>query len=634
MDRSLTFVLACLACAATLSFGAKARADSPVRVFALIVANNRGSTLSEPDLQYADDDGARYYQLFRSIAAADDLALLTAFDHTSLASYKDLALLAQPPRRSALEAAATRIARAVVAARVRGEKTALYFVFAGHGDIDNGRGYLALEDSRIDGSFLEQRIIEQIPADTKHLVLDSCNSFFVVNPRKPGGRRWATPKDMALGFSARHPEVGLFLSTNSESEVFEWSQIESGVFSHEVRSGIAGAADVNGDGATSYAELAGFVETANRGITLENLRPHLFYRGPRGNANATLFPTGAMSGRRFRLSAEPARLWLKNATGTRFLDLHKERGQMTLVLPEATTQEVSVFEELSYLAPRRPVVNQRDIPAGDEPIELAATELAKPDVSARGDRIFGALFAEPYGPVAYAQYLKQESKAPEPVYGLTDTDLLRMHNYLSMMADTDHGNRVGVGVAFLGLGGITESLALGLALDARDRRDRPGLIYGAAGVGAGLIALGVYDLLTPSTAERALSTFEQEVTASRGNRSYAFLRTERFLSEIAARERFQREIGFWASEVLGVSEIGLATAVAIQPPDGFGNHAILPAVLYAEAAFLCTTGFVIRGTDTPTERLLHLYHEDPTLKLHFGAIPTASGFGLGLTGQF
>jgi hypothetical protein len=64
-------------------------------------------------------------------------------------------------------------------------------------------------------------------------VLDSCNSFFVIDPRKPGGRRWATPKDMALGFSARHPDVGLFLSTNSDSEIFEWSAIESGVFSHE-----------------------------------------------------------------------------------------------------------------------------------------------------------------------------------------------------------------------------------------------------------------------------------------------------------------------------------------------------------------------------------------------------------------
>src|SRR5581483_5812513 len=128
-------------------------------------------------------------------------------------SYKELVALSQPPTRGALEAESNRLARAISAARARGERTAFYFVFAGHGDVDNGRGYLELEDARIDGSFLEHRVVEQIPADTKHLLLDSCNSFFVVNPRKPGGRRWATPADMALGFSARHPEVGLFLST-------------------------------------------------------------------------------------------------------------------------------------------------------------------------------------------------------------------------------------------------------------------------------------------------------------------------------------------------------------------------------------------------------------------------------------
>ena len=78
---------------------------------------------------------------------------------------------------------------------------------------------------------------------------------------------------MAFGFSARHPEVGLFLSTNSDSDVFEWSEIESGVFSHEVRSGFSGGADVNADGDVSYQELAGFVERANTGIVRPALAP-------------------------------------------------------------------------------------------------------------------------------------------------------------------------------------------------------------------------------------------------------------------------------------------------------------------------------------------------------------------------
>jgi len=42
--------------------------------------------------------------------------------------------------------------------------------------------------------------------------------------------------------------VGVFLSTSAESEVFGWSELQSGVFSHAVRSGLMGAADANHDG--------------------------------------------------------------------------------------------------------------------------------------------------------------------------------------------------------------------------------------------------------------------------------------------------------------------------------------------------------------------------------------------------
>lgn len=634
MDRSLTSLLAGAVGLVLTAFAPSASAQARTHVFALIVANNRSSTLSEPELQYADDDGARYYQLFRSVAASEDVRLLTSFDRASQQSYQELVKLSVPPTLAALEAESARLARAVKVARERGERTALYFVFAGHGDVEDGRGYLELEDARIDGNFLEQHLVTQNLADTKHLLLDSCNSFFVVNPRKPGGRRWATPKDMALGFSARHPEVGLFLSTNSESEVYEWSQLESGVFSHEVRSGISGGADVNGDGSTSYAELAGFVETANLGIEREALRPHLFYRGPRGDGNATLFPTGAMSGRRVRLSEEPARLWFKSETGARLLDVHKERGALTLILPSAMDHELSVFEEVAEPGPRRPVVSERDIAAGSEPIELAAAAIVKPDLGARGDRIFGTLFTRPYGPLAYAAYLQQTQSAPEPVYGLTDTDLARMQNYLSMVAAQDRTTRSALGVSLVGLGGIAGSLSLGLALNSRDRHSETGTIVGAAAAGAGLIGGGLYTLLTPATGERALTTFQQELTASRSNRSYAFVRTEQFLDEMAARERAQREVTFWTMEILGAGAATLATALAIAPPKDVTNHTVGPALLYSEAALLGVAGFLIRGTDTPTERLLRLYHEDPTLKLHFGVAPTASGFALGLTGMF
>jgi hypothetical protein len=149
----------------------------------------------------------------------------------------------------------------------------------------------------------------------------------VINPRKPGGRRWATPQDMALGFSARHPEVGLFLSTNSDEEVFEWSELESGVFSHEVRSGLTGAADVNRDGTVTYADLAGFVAEANRGIPRESLRPQIFASGPRGDQQASLFSARALQGRRLSFGPEQARIWVRDAGGERLSRARSERAQ-------------------------------------------------------------------------------------------------------------------------------------------------------------------------------------------------------------------------------------------------------------------------------------------------------------------
>ena len=40
-------------------------------------------------------------------------------------------------------------------AREHGDKTTFYFVYAGHGDVENGRGFIDLEDGQVDGQFIE-----------------------------------------------------------------------------------------------------------------------------------------------------------------------------------------------------------------------------------------------------------------------------------------------------------------------------------------------------------------------------------------------------------------------------------------------------------------------------------------------
>jgi hypothetical protein len=599
------------------------------RSFALVVANNRSLSLALPDLQYADDDAARYYRLFRAAGVGASVELLTSFDRMSTQVYPQLKDVARPATQSELLRAAQRLRQAVLAARARGERTQLYFVFAGHGEVAGGRGYLHLEDTRIDGSFIEREIIEKIPADTKHVLLDSCNSFFVMNPRKPGGRRWATPKDMALGFSARHPEVGLFLSTNSDEEVFEWSELESGVFSHEVRSGLTGAADVNRDGQVSYAELAGFVAEANRGIVREGLRPQIFFSGPRGDQQASLFSVHALQGRRLTLGREQARVWLRDETGERLVDLHKEPGELTLDVP-STGHDLSVFVQTSTGPGQPPRVVEHHFASGEDAMALLGATAQPPRLAARGDQLFGSLFASPYGPAAYAAFLKSSREQPEPVFGVRDDDIQRMGNYLTALADVDRTQRNGAAVATGFLGLLTAGI--GVAGQFTHEKMSRGLSIGFVTAGAAFGGGGLYLGLTDSAGEKALKTFHSELRLGRANPGLAFARTEQRLQDVARAEKNRRQLAFWVLQGSGLATATVAAAglASEKQPDAASY-----ALLLGSAAVMSGLGFYILSMETPTERILRLYRDDPGLKLRAGvsALPSG-GAAFSLSGTF
>lgn len=613
-----------------LLFARVAQGAPATRTFALVVANNRSLSLRLPDLQYADDDAARYYRLFHASGANAEVELLTTFDRMSSRLYSSLRGIARPATQRELLRAVAKLRQAVLVARAHGEHTQLYFVFAGHGEVAGGRGYLHLEDARIDGAFIEREIIEKIPAETQHVLLDSCNSFFVINPRKPGGRRWATPKDMALGFSARHPEVGLFLSTNSDEEVFEWSELESGVFSHEVRSGLAGAADVNHDGAVTYAELAGFVVEANRGITHESLRPQIFFSGPHGDRHASLFSTRALQGRRVSLGPDQARIWVRDASGERLLDLHKERGELSVILPNSD-QELSIFvQTAARVSGAPPVLVERRFAGGAEPIALDDSAGEPPRLAARGDRLFGSLFASPYGPVAYASYLKSTREQPAPVFGVRDEDITRMSNYLAALADVDRTQRHTGAVAFGTLGAFT--LGAGIAGQFTNPKASKGFSIGMAATGALFGAAGLSLALSDGPGEKARQTFEAELRAQGGNRSLAFARTEERLQDVARAEQSRRQLAFWLLQGFGLATASAASiGLVVDREPQAGTYALL----YGSAALMSGFGFYILSMESPTQRVLRLYHEDPSFKLRAGVSALPSGGAMfGLSGTF
>jgi hypothetical protein len=58
-------------------------------------------------------------------------------------------------------------------------------------------------------------------------------------------------------------------------------------------------------------------------------------------------------------------------------------------------------------------------------------------------------------------------------------------------------------------------------------------------------------------------------------------------------------------------------------------------LFYGTAGLLGRLGFYVLSTETPTERVLRLYHDDPGLKLRVGAtaLPTG-GVSFRLSGTF
>src|SRR5262249_13724029 len=149
----------------------------------------------------------------------------------------------------------------------------------GHGELSASGGAILLADARLYGLDLSS-LIDEVHADRTHLVVDACYSSFLAYER---GRRHKVQGFARLTPLVDRPDVGLLLSTSAARESHEWEGIQAGVFSHEVRSGLYGAADADGDGRISYREIAAFVERANANVPNERFRPDVYARPPKGD---------------------------------------------------------------------------------------------------------------------------------------------------------------------------------------------------------------------------------------------------------------------------------------------------------------------------------------------------------------
>lgn len=429
----------------------------PPDAFAVVVGSNRSPAASVAPLRYGDDDAVQHARAMRLLGAR--VLLLTEPDGDTRDLFPGLAPDG-PATRAALTRALEQAFAELAKARAAGKATRFYLFFAGHGDLTaDGRPFLQLDDARLERDDLAG-LVQRSSADENHVVIDACHAALFVGNRGPGGRRVPMPAGFAASRGpAWPPRTGLFTARSSGGQTHEWAELQAGVFSHEVRSGLLGGADANADGQISYRELAAFVRRANEAIANRKDRPQVITSPLGGDWDAPLvtLPPTPLALRVDR----PGRLFVESERGVRVAELHvAARSRTELRLPT----------DLGALFLQRPGdgTEARLDPRGGA-ILLSSIGLSPARTRPRGaaHEAFLSLFALPFDSAAVATF------QPEP----------------DVWSAADEGQRspraprwapwaiaaAGVAVGVVGLG--FELSALSLARDGREAKgiDRPTL---------------------------------------------------------------------------------------------------------------------------------------------------------------
>lgn len=389
-----------------------AQAAEPERVsYALIIANNASLDPKLAALRYADDDGARYYELFAP--QAREAVLLSVLDAETQARHPGLAARTQPPTRATLKQSLKRLHARMAEDREAGRVPVLYFVFTGHGQRGPaGEGTVSLLDGAFSRTDLYKEVIAPSTASFLHLIVDACDSYFFVNARGalPVGpaRTAAVAQHLASRELDRYPNVGVVLSTSTAQESHEWSAISAGVFSHQVRSALAGAGDVNADGRVEYSELMAFIASASQGVQDVRGKLDIFARPPPLDRSAALSDLGRNSGLGYLLVPEglSGRMWVEDTRGVRVAEFHKDRERpLVLALPADRGYYLrSPGREARLTVPRAGAV----VDAGGLSWNASAVASRGPVEDAFRDKLFGVA----YGPHFYSGYVASLGETP------------------------------------------------------------------------------------------------------------------------------------------------------------------------------------------------------------------------------
>lgn len=382
-----------------------ASSDRQKKTYALVIANNGSVDEGVEPLRFADDDGARFYEMFSDVA--DDATLLTTLDADSQKIFTGLAAKTREPSRANLERAVESMRGRLEADRQAGIQTEVYLIFTGHGNVDEtGEGYLSLTDGKLRRSDLYRDVIRPLDADFTHLIVDACHAYFMVRARG-GGSDWKDDRsgqtlddelkafvEQNKGRQQTMQRVGVILSTSGTAEVHEWSRYRGGVFSHQLRSGLLGAADANGDGAVGYREIEAYLVAANAAVANPKARIRVFAEPPAQDRSRPVVRVSDYDGASLLRVPQGVggRYHIEDDRGLRYAD-------MNVATAASSTIALINRDDRSYYL--RTDSAQAEIPRGEAVVQSPALAFAQVERQPRGsveEAFRTSLFATPYGP--------------------------------------------------------------------------------------------------------------------------------------------------------------------------------------------------------------------------------------------
>jgi uncharacterized caspase-like protein len=469
-----------------MALAAPASAEAREAWFALIAGFNRPLLRHEKPLRFADNDALKYYEFFRSFTG--DVRVFAELDEDTRGYPAAVRDAVRTPRKEDLLAAFRAINDRIAAARNRDPRlrTRFFFVFSGHGGEDEIGGYLNIlgDDGqrvvKLTKLELWRDILARSRAHENHVIIDACSSGSFVTAKSNEGKRktfsraWRAflrkVQRQKLEMAQAFERTTFFVSSDAQRKSHEFGDFQGGVFTHELLSALKGAADVDGDGRISYAELQAFLAAANAraqrgGVYGVRLEARIVV--PKAARRGTFLEVGRSGGKFLEVPRDvQGRFFLVDDKNLRYADFHKTAEYALRIL----------------LVPRTRYFLYQETAAGRRELALDMAAVSAGRAVAAMDRTSRLVGFGERGPVEEAfAHLFDQPLSVAAVHAASAQTFLSPAAYLrehfEVLNELD-GTRRRWRYFFYGLAGAAGATAVGLGAHALTRHlriDEPGV---------------------------------------------------------------------------------------------------------------------------------------------------------------